>query len=326
MHSKRQFDHLTLCSPSGALINPQQLDQAITVLQTYCLPIVEQNNVRSRFQRFAGTDSERIQAIEMACCLRQSSLILATRGGYGMSRLLPQLHLEKLVQSLNHYQHVLCGHSDITALQLALLSAGAQPETLLHGPMACFDFGDSLGIHPDTEHWFSQAVFNNTVHIQWQAPVFNPQSSLGETSNELLNSIVGPAWGGNLTMLTSLLGTPWLPNIRGGILILEDVNESAYKIERMLLQLVYAGVLTSQQVVLMGNFSEPSPHPHDHGYCLSEVFRYLNKQHNVRILTHFPFGHVQPKSCWFQGCPAELTIQAVSDDLLNCTLRQCIQC
>lgn len=313
MQIKREFDHLTLYSPSGALLCENKLDLAIRALGQYSLPIIEQPNTRARFQRFAGTDSDRIQAIEMACGISQSSLILATRGGYGLTRLLDQLDLGKLASHLNLYQHLLCGHSDLTVLQLALLQAGASASNLLHGPMACFDFGEEAGPNPETKGHFDRAVFEGRVRITWQAPF----------QQDLPDRITGPVWGGNLAMLCSLAGTAWQPRITNGILVLEDVNEPAYKLERMLLQLDQSGILNNQSLILLGDFGDCKPSEHDNGYDLDSVVALLRERIHTPIITQFPFGHVAPKTCWFQGAQGQIELTRQNGQL-NCRLEQTI--
>lgn len=287
-------------SPSGALVDATLLDRAITQLQAMGFDVQEAPQARERVQRFAGDERTRAGSIELAVQAKAPTLLMATRGGYGLSRLLPMLNFAALTQHLNAGQHVLCGHSDVTSLQLALLNAGANPGALLHGPMACFDFGPEQGVDSLTQEHFLRAIHHRQVDIRWTCLESKPVIPLG--------GIQGPVWGGNLTLLCSLLGTPWLPTIQGGILVLEDVNEPAYRIERMLLQLLHAGVLNQQKAIVLGNFSEPRPGVHDNGYNLLSAAEFIQSQlRDVPVLLNFPFGHCTPKACWFQGGQGELT-------------------
>lgn len=313
MQITREFDHITLCSPSGALLDESKLDLAVRALGDYSLPIIEQPNTRARFQRFAGTDADRVQAIQMACGMSQSGLILTTRGGYGLTRLLDQLPMDKLATNLNLYQHLLSGHSDVTVLQLALLQSGASPSTLLHGPMACFDFGEEAGLHPETKTHFDRAVFEGRVRVAWQGP----------DQQNLPSQISGPVWGGNLAMICSLLGTPWQPQLNDGILILEDVNEPAYKLERMLLQLDQSGILSRQALVILGQFGTTQVNEHDNGYELESVVALLRDRLDTPIITGFPFGHVSPKACWFQGAMGQIELSSLNNQL-SCRLEQTV--
>ena len=104
----------------------------------------------------------------------------------------------------------------------------------------------------------------------------------------------GLLWGGNLSVLVSLLGTPYFPNVQGGILFLEDVAEPAYRIERALLQLMYAGVLASQNAVILGDFtgSERGAGVGAGHFGLRDVIDSMRRILKVPVLTGFPIGHV----------------------------------
>ena len=104
-------------------------------------------------------------------------------------------------------------------------------------------------------------------------------------------------WGGNLSVLCTLLGTPYLPAIENGVLFLEDVAEHPYRIERMLTQLLHAGVLAKQQAIVPGQFTDYKLTAHDKGYKLDSVVVWLRSQVKVPVLTGLPFGHVPTKLC-----------------------------
>ncbi|MCU8669894.1 muramoyltetrapeptide carboxypeptidase, partial [Klebsiella pneumoniae] len=106
-----------------------------------------------------------------------------------------------------------------------------------------------------TEHHFWQALRQPEFTLEWP----------GEGPN---CRVEGTLWGGNLAMLTSLIGTPWLPAIRDGILVVEDINEHPFRVERMLLQLLHSGVLAAQKAVIFGSFTGSAPNDYDAGYDL----------------------------------------------------------
>jgi len=120
----------------------------------------------------------------------------------------------------------------------------------------------------------------------------------------------GRLWGGNLSMLCGLLGTPYFPSIKGGILFLEDVGEHPYRIERMLTQLLHAGVLGRQEAVLMGQFTGYKlVAGYDRGFSLASVTDWLRTQVSAPVFTGLPFGHVPTKVLLPFGAPVELSIQ-----------------
>lgn len=311
------LNQIVMFSPSGALMDEALLDRACKQLESLGFSVNEMPQARFRVQRFAGDEAARSGSIEQAFARPDKAVLLATRGGYGLSRLLHGLDIEKLAQLLRANGHLVCGHSDVTSLQLALLHAGAPPEALLHGPMACFDFGPEQGADPVSVEHFLRAVHNKQVEIQWSTERLDsryPSDSV---------QVTGPVWGGNLTLLCSLLGTPWMPDVSGGILVLEDVNEPAYKIERMLLQLLHAGVLAQQKAILLGNFCEPKPGPHDNGFTLKSAAEFVQHELGtaVPVLMNFPFGHCTPKACWFQGGEGRLQVNADMSAQLTQNLR-----
>jgi muramoyltetrapeptide carboxypeptidase len=119
----------------------------------------------------------------------------------------------------------------------------------------------------------------------------------------------GLLWGGNLSMLCSMLGTPHFPNIKGGILFVEDVNEHPYRVERCLLQLHQAGVLKAQKAVLLGAFSGWKTSPLDRGYSLkSMVAKIRSVSTRTPILSGLPFGHVPTKVTLPLGRRVELLV------------------
>jgi muramoyltetrapeptide carboxypeptidase len=120
----------------------------------------------------------------------------------------------------------------------------------------------------------------------------------------------GLLWGGNLTVLLSLLGTPHWPKVRGGVLFLEDVNEHPYRVERSLLQLHQAGVLDAQKAVLLGAFSDWRKSPMDRGYTLKSAVAHLRSVTRTPIVTGLPFGHVPTKVCMPYGRRVEVLVQA----------------
>lgn len=117
-------------------------------------------------------------------------------------------------------------------------------------------------------------------------------------------------WGGNLSILAGLVGTPYLPSVDGGLLFLEDVGEHPYRIERMLTQLLLAGVLGRQKAILFGAFNRFALTPHDRGFRLETVVAWLRAQlPGVPVLTGLPFGHVPTKVVLPVGRPVDAMVE-----------------
>jgi muramoyltetrapeptide carboxypeptidase len=214
-------------------------------------------------------------------------IVLALRGGYGMSRLLHAVDFNMLAAS----GKLFVGHSDFTAFQCALL---AQTGVIsFSGPMVCDDFSrEPLSEYTLRRFW--QCVCEPDCTVEFEAD--------GNPSVELS----GVLWGGNLTMLAHLVGTPYFPNVDGGILFVEDVNEQPFRVERMLLQLFHSGALARQKAVVLGDFSNYRVTDYDNGYDFGAMLSYLRKQLDIPLLTGLPFGHIRDKVTLPVGCQAQL--------------------
>lgn len=269
---------LRLLSPAGAVQEPERIEQATRRLQALGFRVRTSAQTLARQQRFAGSDAQRLRAIHAAARSR-ARVVMATRGGYGLIRLLADIDYPLLAQAIDRGQ-IWVGHSDFTALQLALL---AQTGAVTYsGPMASGDFG---GKEVDD---LTEASFLDVVDGQLEAVGF----ACADAPRGL--DVRGVLWGGNLTVLCHLVGTPYFPRV-GGILFLEDVGEHPYRIERMFAHLLHAGVLARQKAVLLGHFTGYRLTPHDAGYDLPAAIAWLRRQLKplgVPVLTGLPFGHV----------------------------------
>lgn len=273
---------LRLLSPAGAVQDAERLELAKSHLKALGFRVQAGAQVLARVQRFAGTDAQRVRAIHDAA-RSKADVVMATRGGYGLSRILPAIDYALLDEAIRARRQFWVGHSDFTALQLALLAkTGA---VTFSGPMASYDFGEN---NPDeiTVDSFLDAV-DGTLEAVGFACDDAPRGL----------DVRGVLWGGNLAMIASLIGTPYLPRVRG-VLFLEDINEHPYCIERMFAQLLHAGILQRQRAVLLGHFTGYKLSLHDAGYDLAAAVDWLRAQlkaHGVPVITGLPFGHVRTK-------------------------------
>ena len=291
------MNSLHVYSASGVELRTAALKLARQRLGAMGFEVTLDASVRARHQRFAGDDDARLETLHRIADAAPS-VAMACRGGYGLSRLLDRVDWPRLARSVEQGTRWV-GFSDLTALQLGLLAhTGA---TSWHGPMACDDFGRSDeggGVDDVTRDCFAEAMSGELEALGFRTePGFDGLQLRGQL------------WGGNLTMVLSLLGTPHWPKLRGGILFLEDVGEHPYRVERMLLQLHQAGVLQRQKAVLLGAFSDWRKSPLDRGYTLKTVVARLRSVCDTPILTGLPFGHVQTKVTLPVGLRVELAVQ-----------------
>ncbi|MEY8879202.1 MAG: LD-carboxypeptidase [Leptothrix sp. (in: b-proteobacteria)] len=291
---------LSLYSPSGVVLGGPALRRAAKRLSGYGFDVTIDADALARHQRFAGDDATRLAALHRVA-QAQPAVALASRGGYGLTRLLDAIDWPLLAQAASNGTRWV-GYSDQTALQLGLLAhTGA---ISWHGPLACDDFGRSDadgGLDEVTPDCFVEAMSGELEAVGFRT----------EAGHDGLD-LAGRLWGGNLTVLCSLLGTPHWPaarRIKGGILFLEDINEHPYRVERLLLQLHQAGVLGAQKAVLLGDFSGWKKSPLDRGYHLKAMVAYLRSVTTTPVLTGLPIGHVRTKVTLPVGLKAQLVVE-----------------
>ena len=288
---------INLFTPAGVLATAAPLRLAAKRLKALGFDVQIDASALAKQQRFAGDDQTRLAALHRVAD-EAPGIALATRGGYGMTRLLDHIDWKRIARSVEHGTRWV-GHSDLTALQLGLL-AHAEGITWA-GPLACDDFGRSEeagGVDEITRDCFLEAMSG-----ELEAVGFRTEAGFDELQ------VRGTLWGGNLCMVNSMLGTRHFPRIKGGVLFLEDVNEQPYRIERNLLQLQQAGVLDAQKAVVLGAFSAYRKSPLDRGYSLKTVVAHLRSLTKTPILTGLPFGHVQPKVSLPVGARVTLIVQ-----------------
>ena len=235
--------HVYVYSPSGAVRDRAAFRRGVRRLQALGHDVEVDTAALLSWQRFAGDDATRLAAIGRAAA-SGADVTLISRGGYGLSRLLPDLPWRAIARAAERGTHWV-GFSDFTALQLGLLAR--HPATTWAGPALCEGFGAADG------------------------------TDAGEG--------------------------------QGGVLFLEDVGEHPYRIERMLTQLLHAGVLARQKLIVLGRFTDYSLTPHDRGYSLAKVVDWLRAQLKAPVLTGLPFGHVPTKVLLPVGAEVSLSVE-----------------
>ncbi len=275
---------LGLVAPSGAL--PEgMVDRAAQFFAARGWRVQAGESCFARETRFAGPDGLRLQDLQRFAGDRTIDVVLSARGGYGLSRLLDAIDFEAIARA----GRIIVGISDFTAFNLAYLAKAGGIS--FQGPSA----GDFAAAEPDpftVEHFFAALTQGeHRIEFAGEGPDCDAKGTL---------------WGGNLALVAALVGTPYLPRLRGGILFLEDVNEPAYRVERMLYQLHHAGVFSRSRAVVLGDFSPLPVLPTDNGYGLATVVAQLRAVLDIPVLTGLPFGHLPRKLTLPVGARARL--------------------
>ncbi|HDW3273257.1 TPA: muramoyltetrapeptide carboxypeptidase [Enterobacter asburiae] len=280
-----------LIAPSGYCINQDAAQRGVQRLLESGHRVENQTIIPRRQQRFAGTEAQRLNDINSLVNLTgENRIVLAVRGGYGASRLLESIDWQGLALRQQQDPLLICGHSDFTVIQLGLLAL--HNVITFSGPMLAGNFG-APELDAFTVEHFWRALRNSTYSVEWQG-------------NGPHWECEGQLWGGNLAMLVSLIGTPWMPQIEDGILVLEDINEHPFRVERMLLQLYHAGILERQSAIVLGSFSGSALNDYDAGYSLETMVDFVRSRLDIPVITGLDFGHEQQTVTLALGAHASL--------------------
>jgi muramoyltetrapeptide carboxypeptidase len=268
---------IALVAPGGFAPEPDAISRGIARLEAQGILVHNYYEHDGRHLRFGGTDEARLAQLNAAAADPDVQIVMAIRGQYGMSRLLPHIDFERMAAS----GKIFVGYSDVTAFHMGLYAhTGAMSYA---GPMFAGDFGapEPVAFTLD-DFWHCLAGPTHTVQGRRQDK---------DGGNPVLE-VSGTVWGGNLAMIMSVVGTPNFAQIDGGILYLEDVAEHPYRVERMLLQLMHAGVLQRQRAIVLGDFSGYRLAPGDNGYDFETMLAYLRATLPCPVLTGLEFGHI----------------------------------
>jgi muramoyltetrapeptide carboxypeptidase len=314
---------IDIISPAGSHTDLPRFDQACACLQRlgYELNVLA---IREAWQRFGGDDQARLAMIHEAA-RSPAEAVLLSRGGYGLSRLIDRIDWPLIAASIARGKKWI-GFSDFTIFQSALFArTGART---FAGPLVTDDFGADV-LNELMLASFQTLLRGATPVVKW-APGSGVQRSAYnlEVAQRLLKlPLSGSLWGGNLSMIGNLVGTPYLPTAPElSLLWLEDIAEHPYRVERLLHQLFFAGVLQKQKAILFGSFNHWKPAPHDQGYGWEAMLAYFCERLNAAygdaaplIIEGLPFGHQAVKTVLEYGRPYRLSSGATGTFCLEPT-------
>ena len=267
-----------VCAPSGR-VDESTLAHGVAYLEDLGHRVVVSPESLHTWRYFAGTDEERLHGFHAMLDDPAIDLVIAARGGYGLTRLLPRIDWNRVAASGKAF----VGFSDFTAFNMAAFACANM--LTFHGPMLGVDFG-----RPELDNFTEQ-------HF-WMA-LGRPSHRIDDIACEHgyePRRIDGTLWGGNLSLLAHLAGTPYFPAIDGGILYVEEIAEEPYAVERLFMQLYHSGALSRQRALLLGDFSDCRPtNPVRYPYCMDEVVETLRQLLPFPVLTDLPFCHVPRK-------------------------------
>ena len=328
------MSHIYVYAPSSAVVDKTAFKRGIKRLQVLGHEVEIDPAALTRDTRFAGDDATRVAAIHRAAA-SGADVAMTARGGYGLSRILGDINYKAVAKSIHPSRGKgtqFVGFSDFTAFQCALLAKTGAVSWA--GPSVGADFGAIVEADgsPDCimEACFDDLLVGQGEGAGWRMPIKRPAKASGSINNTINNIAPqsintqargkfdtytinnGLLWGGNLSLIASLVGTSYMPAAatdKRGVLFLEDVAEHPYRIERYLTQLLHAGILGKQKAIVLGQFTHFKLSTADQGYKLQSVVDWLRSVVKCPVLTGLPIGHVPTKVLLPVGATVTLAVE-----------------
>jgi len=292
-------DTVGFVTPSTYVSSPDEIATALRTAEYFGLQVKMGANVRKRAGYLGGTIAERAADVNTMFADPAVKAIFAIRGGYGSAQILPALDFDVIARNPKIFQ----GYSDITAMHLAIHQKTGL--VTFHGPVMLSGFTNYT-----IEH-FRRALFQ-TKPI---GKVSNPVEANTLRPNHTLRTVRGgkargPIVAGNLTLISTTMGTPYEIDTRGKILCIEDVGEEPYSMDRMLTQLRLAGKLDAAAGIVFGECARCTPREFrpgfDSNFSLGEIVDDILGSLKIPVLAGLTFGHTADQLTLPLGCTAEL--------------------
>lgn len=287
---------IAVISPASAP-KPEKLKRGIEYLKAKGFKVKESPNLYGKNKYLSGKGPEQLEDLHWAFSDDEVDMIICSRGGYGTPRYLDDLDYELITQ----HPKLFVGYSDITALQNALgVETGLVTIT---GAMAAVEMAAEGGIDPYTEENFwklvSEPMSGQVLANPDDIPFKTHSSGVGE----------GPIVGGCLSLFNNLMGTPYFPDVAGGILVLEDVGENVQHIDRMLSQFKMAGFFHGEDRInglMLGQFIDAWENADEDDFSLDELIRDIIGDVDFPIISNVAYGHGMRKMALPLGADAVL--------------------
>lgn len=295
-HRLRSGDTVGLIAPASYVDSPERLARMEETVRSMDLVPKLAPNLLHREGYLAGPDRERAASVNAMYVDPEVRALWAVAGGWGCQRILPYLDFA----AIDAHPKLLIGSSDITALHLALAARTHCPT--IHGPNAAHSWGEgprasfrALVFEAGTPTALNPPNPDPLIPDPWPIRTLYP----GKARGRLL--------GGNLSVLTALVGTPWLPSFAGAILFLEDTNEAEYRIDRMLVQLAQAGILKRVAGVIFGQCTNcRNPVPGYTGFTVDQVIEQHLAPLGVPVFQGAQIGHIAAQISLPVGAQVEI--------------------
>lgn len=301
-------DAVSLVAPSGAASSPARVEASIHALEALGLRVKASPQCADAYGYLAGSDEVRVRELEQAFLDPDTKAVVCLKGGYGTPRILDRIDYSIIAS----HPKVFLGYSDITALHTAFRQLAGL--VTLHGPMPSSDMVPEFDSQSRAS--LEAALFQSRT---FPTPVINPSGSTlcvparapasGRAEGELV--------GGNLSLIAATMGTAWELDTEGKIIFLEDIDETPYRIDRMLNQLRLAGKFKACSGIIVGSWTRCEPQEGKPSLTIDEIFGDLVIPSGKPILSGLEAGHGSPSLTLPMGIRYRMDSGALSLEMLE---------
>jgi muramoyltetrapeptide carboxypeptidase len=283
----RRGDKVAIVSPSG-VVSREAVQSAISVIEAWGLKVVTGRHVFASDTIFAGTDEQRLTDLQEALDDSSVKAIIFSRGGYGFSRIIDRIDFSSFSESPKW----LVGYSDITVLHLWINNLFGF--ATIHGEMA-LNYANPTRT-PRTIESVRQMLFGEPEPLGWRGQAVDAKT------------VSGVLTGGNLSLIYAMAATVARPEPAGRILFIEDIGEYYYHLDRMMVALKLAGMLTNLSALLVGSFDDMKEPQAVYGKTTEEIITGIAGGMGFPIFFGFPSGHTADNVALRMGSEAEISL------------------
>jgi muramoyltetrapeptide carboxypeptidase len=277
----KKGDVIGIVSPASSPDDFTRIEQGVKYLESLGYRVKLGKHIFKRYGYLSSTDDERADDLNEMFADEKVKAIICVRGGYGTPRLLDKVDYNLIKKK----QKIFVGYSDITALQLAIFKKTGL--VTFSGPMLAVDIYSNFDSFAEDFFWRILTSREKKIEIK------NPN---GVELNTLKSGkATGTLLGGNLSLIASIMGTKYQPSFNGSVLVIEDIGEEPYRIDRYLSQLKNSGVLYKINACILGQFTDCAPKEPEKSLTLEQIFNDYLGNLKIPVISNLSYGHIPQK-------------------------------
>ncbi|CUT03826.1 S66 peptidase family protein [Candidatus Chrysopegis kryptomonas] len=277
----KKGDVIGIISPASSPDDFSRIEKGISYLESLGYKVKLGKHIYKRFGYLSATDDERAEDLNKMFADREIRAIFCVRGGYGTPRILDKIDYNIIKRN----PKIFVGYSDITALQLAIFKKTGL--ITFSGPMLAVDMYSDFDPYAEEFFWKILTAKSKKIEIK------NPD---GVELIVLRHGVAtGTLLGGNLSLLASIIGTRFQPNFKDSILVIEDIGEEPYRIDRYLSQLKNAGILNRINGCIIGQFTDCVAKEPEKSLTLEQIFNDYFGSLKIPVVSNLSYGHIPRK-------------------------------